>query len=269
MDQQERWQLEGNAPELYERYKVPATFRPLAQLFLEQVGLQVGERVLDVACGTGIVARLAAPQVSPSGKVVGLDLNTGMLDVARAQPSESGATVEWRHGDATALPFADATFDVVLCQQGLQFFPDKVRALREMHRVLVPGGRLALSVWSTVAPFTAALAEALARYVSADAAARSLAPSALRDAETVRTLILDAGFRTVDMRTAVVTRRIGPPETSIPREIEGTPYAEAVAAVDAAVRAALVRDISAALHAYQEGEGFAWSTETHIVIAQP
>jgi ubiquinone/menaquinone biosynthesis C-methylase UbiE len=270
MTQQERWQLEGNAPELYERYNVPATFRPLAQLFLEHVGLRTGDRVLDVACGTGIVARLAAPQVGLSGKVVGLDLNTGMLDVARAQPSESGAPVEWRHGDAMALPFADATFDVVLCQQGLQFFPDKVGALRKMHRVLVPGGRLALSVWGTVNPYTATLAAALARYVSADAAARSLAPHALSDAETVRTLLMDAGFRTVDMRTAVVvTRRIGPPETWILQAISTTPYAEAVAAVDAAARTALVRDISAAIHAYREGEGFAWPAETHIMIAQP
>ena len=85
-----QYPMEGNAPELYERYNVPMTFRPLAQLFLEHVGLRTGERVLDVACGTGIVARLAAPQVGRSGTVVGLDLNTGMLDVARAQPSESG-----------------------------------------------------------------------------------------------------------------------------------------------------------------------------------
>jgi ubiquinone/menaquinone biosynthesis C-methylase UbiE len=272
MAQQQCWRypMEGNAPELYERCNVPGTFRPLAQLFLEHVGLRTGERVLDVACGTGIVARLAAPQVGLSGTVVGLDLNTGMLDVARAQPSESGATAEWRQGDATALPFADAAFDVVCCQQGLQFFPDKGRALREMSRVLVPGGRLALSVWGGVDPYSAAMAEALARYVSADAAARVLAPYALSDAETVRTLVIDAGFRTVDMRTAVLTRRsIGPPETSIPQGIAGSSYAAAVAAMDPAARTALVRDISAALYAYREGEGFAWPAEVHIVIAQP
>ena len=136
--------------------------------------------------------------------------------------------------------------------------------------MLVPGGRLALSVWGGVDPYSAAMAEALARYVSADAATRVLTPYALSDAETVRTLVIDAGFRTVDMRTAVmVTRRIGPPETWILQAISTTPYAEAVAAVDAAARTALVRDISAAIHAYREGEGFAWPAETHIVIAQP
>ena len=269
MSQPEHWQLVGDAPELYERYKVPALFRPLAQLFLEQVGLRVGERVLDVACGTGIVARLAAPQVGPAGQVVGLDFHTGMLDVARAQPSGSGATVEWRHGDAMALPFADASFDVVLCQQGLQFFPDKVRGLREMARVLVPGGRLALSVWGAVNPHNAALADALACYVSADAATRSLTPHALSNAETVRTLLVDAGFHTVAIRTAVVTRRLGPLEEALPQEMASTSYAEAVAALYAATRAALVGDISAALHAYREGEGFAIPAETHIVIAQP
>jgi len=121
-----------------------------------------------------------------------------------------------------------------------------------------------------VDPYSAAMAEALARYVSADAAARVLAPYALSEAETVRTLVMDAGFRTVDMRTAVLTRHsIGPPETSIPQGIAGSSYAAAVAALDPAARTALVRDISAALHAYREGEGFAWPAETHIVIAQP
>ena len=100
--------------------------------------------MLDVACGTGIVARLAAQQVGTTGLVTGVDLNPGMLEVARAHTPTSGAAVDWREGDAGALPCDDASYDVVLCQQGLQFFPDQPRALREMHRVLVSGGRLAL-----------------------------------------------------------------------------------------------------------------------------
>jgi ubiquinone/menaquinone biosynthesis C-methylase UbiE len=150
MTRHERWQMAGNAPESYEHHMVPTFFKPWAEELLTRATLQRGERILDVACGTGIVARLAAEQVGSSGYVMGVDLNAGMLEVARAQTPTSGATVEWREGDANALPCADTTFDVVFCQQGFQFFPEKAVALREMHRVLVPGGRLALSVWRSL-----------------------------------------------------------------------------------------------------------------------
>ena len=141
MSDLEQWQVSGNAPQAYERYMVPTLFTPWAQELLARAALHAGERVLDVACGTGIVARLAAQRVGPSGYVMGVDLNAAMIETARTQTPPAGAPVEWREGDAHALPCADATFDVVCCQQGLQFFPDKPHALREMHRVLGPGGR--------------------------------------------------------------------------------------------------------------------------------
>lgn len=140
MSELEQFQVSGNAAEHYERYIVPTIFIPWSTDLLERAALQPGERVLDVACGTGVVARHAAQQVGSDGTVTGLDLNPVMLEVARTQAASSDAVVEWHQGDAGALPFDDAAFDVVLCQQGLQFFPDKVKALREMHRVLVPGG---------------------------------------------------------------------------------------------------------------------------------
>src|SRR2546425_12174530 len=114
----------GSGPEAYERYMVPSLFRPWAIDLLKLAAPIPGERVLDVACGTGIVARLAAKSVAPMGKVIGLDLNAGMLKVARAA-SAGTENVEWREGNATALRLSDQTFDLVLCQQGLQFFPDR------------------------------------------------------------------------------------------------------------------------------------------------
>jgi ubiquinone/menaquinone biosynthesis C-methylase UbiE len=119
--------------------------------------------VLDVACGTGIVARLAADRVSPGGSVTGLDLNPGMLSVARSFSPTLDVGLEWREGSAMALPFANASFNVVLCQQGLQFFPDRLAALREMHRVLAPNGRLGLSVRRPIQqnPYMAAMATPL------------------------------------------------------------------------------------------------------------
>ena len=145
MSPQERWQVSGNAPEAYEHSLVPTLFTPWAHDLIARAALRPGERVLDVACGTGIVARLAAAHVGIAGHVIGVDLNPGMLAVARAQTlTTASARVEWRAGDANALPCDNATFDVVFCQQGLQFFPDKDRTLREMYRVLAPEGRLAL-----------------------------------------------------------------------------------------------------------------------------
>src|SRR5919109_4471287 len=125
MSQSERWQLGGNAPEVYETELVPAIFGPWAPLLVAKAALHEGERVLDVACGTGVVARMAAPHVGTGGHVVGVDLNPGMLARARASSPPEGAAVEWREGDAGALPFSAASFDAVFCQLGLQYFPDR------------------------------------------------------------------------------------------------------------------------------------------------
>src|SRR5436309_1061779 len=138
MDQQKHRQLRETGAEMYERGLVPAIFAPWATILIEQAALQPGDRVLDVACGTGVVARLAALQVGSTGQNIGLDNNTGMLAVARSLPPIPGVSLEWQEGNALAMPFADASFDVLLCQQGLQFFPDRSAALCEMHRVLVP-----------------------------------------------------------------------------------------------------------------------------------
>jgi len=150
MGEQSGWQLSGNAPEAYERYIIPALFHEWACDLVETAAVQAGERVLDVACGTGVVARVAASRVGKAGHVVGVDVNEGMLGMARTVPPSLGTTITWQQGDAAALPLPNAAFDVVLCQQGLQYFPQREAALREMARVLVPGGRLALSVWRPI-----------------------------------------------------------------------------------------------------------------------
>jgi ubiquinone/menaquinone biosynthesis C-methylase UbiE len=266
--QPERWLLADEGPESYERYQVPSIFAPLARLFLDKVSLQPGDRVLDVACGTGIVARLAAPQVGGTGRVVGVDLNPGMLAVARRHtPTE--AIVEWREGDALALPSDDSRFDVVLCQQGLQFFPDPIGALREMHRVLVPGGRLALCVWRSIehSPCNRVTAAALSRYVGREAASRLHAPFSFGNPDRLRALITKAGFHDVEIQAAVMTRRMLPPEESIPGHLASTPLAHAVAALDETKRASLFEMISRALASYRDAEGLAIPQGTYIAMA--
>jgi ubiquinone/menaquinone biosynthesis C-methylase UbiE len=181
-----RYQLAGNAPQLYERETVQTLGRPLAELMFGHVALQAGDRVLDAACGTGIVARLAAQRFGNLAQIIGVDLNPGMLEVARANTPATGIPVEWRQADVCTLPFPDGDFEVVLCQQGLQFVPDPLAALREMRRVLVPCGRLACTVFSEIPVYYAVLANALARHVSADAAVSCLSRYTLREATALR-----------------------------------------------------------------------------------
>jgi len=166
-----------------------------------------------------------------------------LLAVARSLPSPQGAIVEWREGDAGALPFAEALFDVAFCQLGLQYFPDRSQALREMHRVLKSSGRLVALVWRALvhSPGFAALAKALERHVSPAARAVMQAPFVFGDAtEELRTLLLEAGFHTERIRSDVRMVRFASPEAFVRHQVAGSPLASHVAQVDEAARRALV-----------------------------
>ena len=204
MPQQSGWQLAGTGPESYERHNVIA-FMQTAQDLVTLAALRPGERVLDVACGTGVLARLAAKAVGSTGKVAGADLNEGMLGVACTQAQQhEGAPIEWHACDAAALVLSDRAFDVALCQWGLEFFTDRPRGLREIARVLVPGGRLVLRVWRALdrQPFYVVLLNALERYLGAGAGAPIHAAFTLADPHELRTLVTGAGFARVHIRIA-------------------------------------------------------------------
>jgi ubiquinone/menaquinone biosynthesis C-methylase UbiE len=263
-----RYQLEGNAPQLYEQETVHTLGRPLAELMFVHVSLQAGDQVLDAACGTGIVTRVAVQRCGRLGHIVGVDLNPGMLEVARANTPATRVPIEWRQADVCALPFGDGHFDVVLCQQGLQFVPDPGAALREMRRVLAPGGRLAFTVFSEIPAYYAVLADALARHVSAAAATSCLSRYTLREATTLQQLVNDAGFGAVEMRVLEVMRRMPASAESVVEAMARAPYARDVAAVDEDVRQAIGQEVSAALHAYRDGDEVVIPHRSHLVQAQ-
>jgi ubiquinone/menaquinone biosynthesis C-methylase UbiE len=232
--------------------------------------LRPGQRVLDVACGTGIVERQAAALLGPAGSIVGIDLNPRMLELAKKHAPSGGAPIEWKEGNAASLPCQDADFDIVLCQQGLQFFPDKVAALQEMHRVLKPGGRVGLCVWRAIehSPCHLAIADALRRHVGSDVTQRFQAPFGFGDPDTLREAIVAAGFRDADIQIEVVTRRLLPPARSIPGLLASTPVGPEIAALDEGTRRRIVEDVSAALSNYLTDDGLTVPQPTHIAQAR-
>lgn len=244
MSDHEHWQLDGSAPELYERYLVPAITSIWATDLIARAKLVPADRVLDIACGTGAVTRLAAERIA-GGRVVGLDYNPGMLAVARCIRTTSGS-IEWHEGSALSLPFADGSFDVVLCQLGLQFFPDRPLALREMQRVLTPQGRMALSVYSPIerTPAAYAFVRALDERLGPDASKIKRAEHFFSDPQEVRTLLADAGFERVEVST--VTKQITFPSVLdyVRFQLIATPMASLLAHRTDPQRASDIRQIA-------------------------
>lgn len=263
-----QFQLQGNAAERYEQWVVPFITGPWVPPLLDLVELRAGERVLDVACGTGVVSRLAARRVAPGGTVTGLDLNEGMLSVAGRLPLPPGLTIDWRQGSALALPFADQAFDVVVCQHGVMFFPDRLKALSEMRRVLTPGGRVALSVWTGPSPYFTAQREGLARYVSAEAASTSAVAFSLGDAAELGGLLKGAGFRDVVVHLVRMTLRLPAPEDFLLRHLSALPPAELIAAAGGETRAALIAHMKEATRAYVDGYGLAVPQEVNVATGR-
>jgi ubiquinone/menaquinone biosynthesis C-methylase UbiE len=270
MAEPERWQLSRSGAAKYEQFQVPSVFGPLARMFLDRFPLSPGERLLDVACGTGIVARLAAPALGEAGRIVGIDLNPDMIAVATEQARPEGAPIEWREGDATALPFDEGSFDAVLCQQGLQFMPDKPAVLAEMHRVLAPGGRLGLCLWRSAehSPYLKAAADALTPHLGAPSAERLLAPLSLGDKDALRGLVEAAGFADIAFQEADLIRRMLPPAEAIPGQLASTPVGPDFAALDETARAAVVADVTQALAAYLVPDGMEIPQGIYILSAR-
>jgi ubiquinone/menaquinone biosynthesis C-methylase UbiE len=225
----------GSVAATYEEIYVPRIFIPWARLLLERADLSPGESVLDVATGPGTVARLAAERVGPRGRVVGTDISAAMIGIAQEKPvADQAAAIEYLVAPAAPLPVADGSFDVVTCQQGLQFFPDRPAALKEMHRALRHGGLLVAAVWREIdlQPSFAAIDAALRDCLGPDPAEPYGAPFRGPGREPLHQALADAGFHNV----AVDERRL-------PLVYEGG-IAQALAALAASPVATTVAELS-------------------------
>jgi SAM-dependent methyltransferase len=216
-----------SVPDEYERHLVPAVFEPWAEVLLDAVVIAPGSRVLDVASGTGVVARAAARRAGGEGQVVASDVSRAMLARSSAARAPSGAApISYREASADALPFEDGSFDVVLCQQGLQFFPARAAAVGEMRRVLRPGGVAGIAVWAeghTVEPFGVYCDELAATGAEAPFPRAFEIETFTLGLETVCSLLEQAGFSPVD--AGVVELQVSwPNATSAAAGVLGTPF---------------------------------------------
>lgn len=260
--------------ELFERFFGPSIFTPWTRVLLDRAAPRPGERVLDLACATGTVARAVASRIGEEGRVVGVDLDEDMLSVARDRAASEGVSVEWRREDAAELDLPDDAFDLVLCQQGVQFFTDPGAALRETRRVLDHEGRLALNVWQPLErhPVYASLLGAEAEYLDAelDVVAR---PFTFGGAERLRDLLEDAGFDEVEITERTLEVEFPEPETFVALTVmAGAAVVPELAPDDEEEREALIRYVTeesgGVLRRYREGDRLRFPMPNLIAMAR-
>ncbi|MEM7274958.1 MAG: methyltransferase domain-containing protein [Actinomycetota bacterium] len=247
---QETFQLDLATAERYEADFVPALFASCAQVTLDAVEPADGDRLVDVACGSGIVARTAANRWGDRLTITGIDLNPSMLTVAR----RLAPSIDWRQGDAAALPLDDDAADVATCQMAAMFFPDRVAAFAELARVVKPGGRVAVVVPATLdaqaayGPFMAA-ADA---HVGPEARSLLDAYWSCGDPLALGDEVAEAGLEVTDRRTQLSTARFASPAGFVDVELGSTPLADRVTGE---VRDRLVADLAARLERYLPADG--------------
>jgi SAM-dependent methyltransferase len=212
-------QVSDEAAEFYEEFLLPALFAQWTSVLLDTANVGPGDRVLDVACGTGVLARAAAERVGPNGVVAGVDRNPGMLAVAEAKAPR----LSWKEGLAEDLPYEDGEFDAVVCQFGLMYFDDRRGALEQMWRVLRPGGRIAVAVWAGLGevPAYAAFIEVLPGLFGDEAARAMSAPFSMGDPALLRELAVEAKLPDAQVVTYPGTARFPSLEWWITADAKG------------------------------------------------
>lgn len=264
-----QWQLAREAAERYEQILVPAILGPAAQALVEWATLRDGEKVLDVGCGTGAAARFAAEQVGASGQVLGIDVNAGMLAVAKTLRFAAGTAVEWQEQSAYRLPLSDETVDVALCAQTLQFLSDRHLALAEMYRVLKPGGRIALSLWCDIreSPYFCVLVDAISKHIGQATAVGLKAAFGLSDATKIRTLLVATRFTKIEMTAKQFNLELPPVHDFVPRHISATPMAAGFDAASRMAQQMVLQDVAEQLAAYRTDAGMRIPFTTHLARA--
>ena len=242
-----------SVPENYDRYMGPMLFEPYAEDLVERLKICDGMRVLEVACGTGIVTRRLREALPASAKLIATDLSEPMLAMARRK-FDGDSSIDWQQADALALPFADESFDAVVCQFGLMFMPDKLAALREMHRVLAPNGQLVFNTWHELQrnDFCYVAHTTAMTFFESDPPKFYEVPFSLYDARQLQSWMAEAGFTNVTVRPLDL-RSVSPSAADAAKGlVQGTPLAVALKERNANT-AAITDAVAAALRARFKG----------------
>ena len=226
MDNVGKGQVNTSAAEVYDEFFLPALFGQWVEQVADAAQIEPGQNALDIACGTGVLARTVAARVGPAGSVTGVDINPGMLAVA----ARNAPQIKWENSPAEALPFADNHFDRVVSQFGLMFFEDRPAAVSEMLRVLKPGGRCVVAVWGPLeaTPGYAAVTGLLERLFGDDVADALRAPFCMGDAANLHKLFADAGAHAPEVRTLKGTARFPSIESWIYTDVKGWTLADMI-----------------------------------------
>jgi ubiquinone/menaquinone biosynthesis C-methylase UbiE len=259
----------GSIPENYDRYMVPLIFAPYAADLAQRAGASSPSAVLETAAGTGVVARALAPKLSADASYIVTDLNQPMLDYA-ASRQDRDPRIQWRQADALALPFENAAFDLICCQFGAMFFPDRSSAYREAKRVLKPGGHFLFNVWDRIEEnvFADDVTKALARIFPNDPP-RFLArtPHGYHDTALIRRELEDAGFSRVTIETKAEQSRASSPRIPAVAYCQGTVLRNEIEARDAGKLEAAT-DYAASAIADRHGSGkVAAKIQAHVILA--
>jgi SAM-dependent methyltransferase len=262
----------GNAvAQVYEELLVPRIFVPWAKLLLEEEKLSLGETVLDVACGPGTVAHIASERVGLKGKVTAADISPPMLDIARTKlHPPNGALIEYVESPTHPLKVSDSSFDVTLCQQGLQFFSEKVEALKEMTRATRSGGRIVVAVWGSLQqnPIFGEICAGLDETLPASIADMMKAPFSLNDPQQLTALTEEAGLKNIEVKTHSLPLIFENGIDQAIRVLDATPLAPQIAELPSEQQDTMVASLKNRLKQFLNGDECRSTTVSNILISQ-
>jgi ubiquinone/menaquinone biosynthesis C-methylase UbiE len=263
----DHFQIQGNAAEFYDQLPARYLLGPWSAGLVDAARLAGDEQVLDLACGTGVVTREVAGRLNSTGHVTGLDLNAGMLEVAASYENPGAAGMTWVQASALETELPAASFDVLLCQQGLQFFPDQEKALREAYRLLKDGGRLCFSIWAGSGPYNDAVAEAVAVHIDEETATRFKQSRDVPTAEQLQAMFSNAGFQSVEVERVEMRNRLPDIAHFVSSHLLGVPIADKVKALSDEARHELGADAARRLSVYSDGADVVVPDSVNVVSA--
>jgi ubiquinone/menaquinone biosynthesis C-methylase UbiE len=260
--------VDTTAAQAYEAALVPAVFGPWAQEVVADSGITPGSTVLDLACGTGVATRYAAGLCLPNGRVIGIDIDSGMVEIARTSTLKMSSAVTFRCAPADDLPLDSASIDVALCLQGLQFFPDRSKAFAELHRVVKPDGKLVATTWSFIENCKGYWAMVGALEARGIDAAPARKPFSLPDPEVLREHAERAGFRHVTVRTEKRFTDFASAESFVEAVARGAPSSRhALAKVRQGDWPTFLSEVGTALAQWESGSRLRFPMESNVLHA--